>query len=320
MDNITHGLLGLTIGMLRRRDGGLEHDAPLSDTDKAVMWATLAAAELPDIDVFFTIGKGPMAEYAIHRGWTHALLMAPVVALVATAATMLIWRKAKAGTVYAWSLGAVLVAHLTNDWFTGWGTRLLLPFSQARVGLDWVGIVDLLYTLPLLIAVIAAWKRPQLRRRAAATVLSYLAVYAIGYRGVTHTLVERAVAAHYGQAAQQVRVSPNMLNPLAWQFTVDLGDRFEQGTAYPFDNIAPSRTAAKLPETDPVVQALRSAPELKPFFEQFHFVQITYRKEGGGYAANIGDIRYGAAGRGGMSYTVRLGDDLRVVDIGGSAH
>lgn len=318
MDNITHGLMGAAIGMLRKRDGGFEHDGPLSDTDKAVAWASFLAAEAPDIDVFFSLfARGAMDEYKYHRGITHSFLMAPVIALVATGLTKLVWRGAKARTVYGWSLAAVLVAHLVNDWMTGWGTRLLFPFSDVRLGLDWVPIVDLLYTLPLLAAVILAWRRPRARRQAAAAILSYLALYTFGYRAVTHSLVERAVTAAYtGRPVAQLRISPDMINPLAWQFTVDLGDRYEQGQAYPFARIQADRVAVKGPD-DPVTRALKSSAELKPFFDQFQFVQIKYQKTPGGYQAQMGDVRYQWGGGSGMSYTILLNETLQITAVKG---
>lgn len=312
MDNITHGLLGLAIGMVRRRDGSTPGVPNSTPTDKAVVLSTLLAAEIPDIDVFF--GRGPLDEFTYHRGLTHSLVAAPFVALLATVITKTVYRKAKIHTLYMWSLLSVLVAHLLNDYMTGWGTRLLLPFSQARLALDWVPIVDLLYTVPLAAAVILAWRKPERRRRAAAAALLYLGVYTFGYRGLSHTLVDRAVAARYaGQPVSQQRVAPNMLNPLAWDFTVDLPDRFEQGRAYPFGAVAATTVVPKAPE-DTVVRAVRSAPELQPFFAQFPFTLVNYTRNGSGYVATIGDVRYRMEGRG-MAYQVLLDDRLQVTEV-----
>jgi len=311
LDNITHGLMGLAIGMLRRRDGGPERDRPLSPTDKAVTLATFAAAELPDVDIFF--GKGPMAGLEYHRGWTHALVAAPALALVAAVVAKLIWRKARFGTVYAWSLGSIFIAHLLNDWFTGWGTRLLLPWSEARVGLDWIPIVDLLYTVPLLAAVIMAWRRPTMRQKAALSVMLYLAAYAVGFRGLTHTITDGAVAERYtGQAVQKSSLSPSIFNPLAWTYAKDLGDRYEVGTAYPW-GVREPQIIAKAPQ-DQVIRAVRNAPELQPFFAQFRFPVMTYKAAGDGYQVSLADVRYQMRGRG-MSYAVKLRSDLTVLEV-----
>lgn len=315
MDNLTHGLLGAAIGMLRRRDAGPETDFPLhppAQTDRAVVWASFLTAELPDLDVF--LGSGEMGGYIHHRGLTHSLVFAPVVAAAATALTKLVWREARSRTVFLWSLASVLVGHLVNDWMTGWGTRLLLPFSEARLGLDWIPIVDLLYTLPLLAAVMLAWRRPSLRRRAVTSVLGYLLVYAVGYRGVSHALVEAGTQQAYtGRQVEQMRVAPDLLNPLRWQVTVDLGDRYEQGWAYPVGGFHLENVFVKSPEDD-VIRAVRDAPELKPFFDQFAYVRIQYQKVGTGYEVIMDDVRYQFRGRG-MGLRVLVSPDLQISRI-----
>lgn len=315
MDNLTHGLLAASIGMLRRRERGPETDFPTeppTQTDRAVVWAAFIAGEMPDLDVF--LGSEVLDEYIYHRGFSHSLVVAPVIAAVATGLVKLVWRQARASTVYVWSLFSVLAAHLINDWMTGWGTRLLWPFSEFRLGLDWIPIIDLLYTVPLLAAVIVAVRRPSLRRRVIPAVLIYLLVYTVGYRGISHTLVESRVREAYaGRPVQQVRVAPDLFNPIRWQFTVDLGDRFEQGSALAWTD-PKVITVTEKPAEDDVVRAVRGAPELKPFFDQFAYVQIEYRRVGNGYEVTLGDVRYRFAGRG-MGLRVLLSPDLQVNQI-----
>lgn len=311
LDNLTHGLLGAAVGMLRPREGGPPTDRPLTATDRAVPWATFVAAELPDMDIFF--GRGPLDGFIWHRGFTHSLLLAPVLALLAAGAAKLVWRGARFSTLFGWSLGSILFAHLFNDWLTGWGTRLLWPFSEARLALDWLPIVDLLFTLPLLAGVILAWRRPGLRQRVITGLLAYLLLYSVGYRGGAHTLVARAVSQEYqGAPVAQMRVSPDLFNPTAWLWVVDLGDRYEQGRAYPFGPVKADTVVVKAAES-PVVRAVQTAPELKPFFDQFSYPQIEYAQQpGGGYLVNLSDIRYRRAG---MIYLVFLNSQLQVTEV-----
>ncbi len=312
MDNLTHGLLGACIGMARPQEGGPEHDAPLTPTDRAVPWATFLAAELPDIDVFF--GSGPLDQFVYHRGWTHSLVVTPAIAAIAAGVAKLIWRKARFRTLLPWAWLSVLIAHVMNDWMTGWGTRVLLPFSDARLGLDWVPIIDPLYTVPLIAAVIWAARRPRIRRRVIAGLLLYLALYTFGYRGVSQALVAHAVGEAYaGQPVQQLRVSPDLFNPLRWLYTVDLGDRYEQGTAFPLGELQPGSVTVKAP-ADEVVRAVRQAPELQPFFDQFPFATIEYQRTGDGYVVTLGDVRYRLRGHG-LAYTVVLTENLQVARV-----
>ncbi|MFZ5823825.1 MAG: metal-dependent hydrolase [Bacillota bacterium] len=319
---MTHGLLGLAIGMARPRDGGPEN--PLNptptDTDRAVVLGALVAAELPDLDVFsgLLFGGGPLAEYVYHRGLTHALLFSPVIAVVAALLVWPFFRRARLLTVTAWALLSA-IAHMLNDWFTGWGTRLLLPFSDARLGLDWVPIIDLLYTLPLLLAVIMAARRPLQRRRWALGALAYLVIYSVGYRGLSHTLVQQAVReAYQGQPVVKMRVSPSLFNPLAWSFTVDLGDRYEVGQTTVFGPVKPGRTLVKQPE-DTVIRAVREMEELKPFFDQFKYPLITYEVVPDGYRVSLGDVRYQMRGAG-MQYLVHISTDLKLTAFLSGGH
>lgn len=49
-----------------------------------------------------------------------------------------------------------LFTHVLLDAFTTYGTQLLLPFSDWRVSFDSINIIDPVYTIPLLIGVIAS--------------------------------------------------------------------------------------------------------------------------------------------------------------------
>jgi len=98
MDNLTHGLLGLAVGSL----GWPDRDDAKTRTGRATVWASVIAAELPDLDVFYGRGN-PLAEFQYHRGITHSFLLAPVVAAVAAALTKLVFRKGRLGPLYLFS-------------------------------------------------------------------------------------------------------------------------------------------------------------------------------------------------------------------------
>src|SRR5688500_15397671 len=126
MDSLTHGLLGLALGALRRADADRS----------AVLVACVLAAEIPDLDYLWPADNSVLHALQAHRGLTHSLIAAPLVALTATALAKVAFRRARAVSLLSWSLPAVLLAHLLADAWTGWGTRLWLPFSDARVTLD----------------------------------------------------------------------------------------------------------------------------------------------------------------------------------------
>ena len=137
MDNITHSLVGLMLS----RAGGFSFNKTRGEKGAAV--AIVLAANAPDMDTFNFLNDS-LAYLQVHRGYTHTLLFAPLVALVP-----LLLVKAFARTrftlvtlaTYAGCLIAVL-SHLLLDWTNVYGVRLLLPFNAKWYRLDITDIID----------------------------------------------------------------------------------------------------------------------------------------------------------------------------------
>ena len=175
MDPLTHMLLGATTAQFtaRRRVG------------RDATWVAALTADLPDLDVIFPTlvalaGGDPqtLPRWLAHRGLTHSLFMVPVFALAAAglwwlARRAVLRRRASdlgatpppSGPGFRWLLLATFVAALTHplaDYATSYGTQLLSPFSSRRFAADAVGIIDVVYTGVLVLALPACWL---LRRR-----------------------------------------------------------------------------------------------------------------------------------------------------------
>jgi inner membrane protein len=219
MDSLTHALLGLTLGALRTPDA--PRGAPLTATDRAVLVAAVLAAELPDLDYLWPSGDPVLQMLQAHRGLSHSLLAAPVVALAAAGVSKALFRAARFRPVYVVALVSVLFAHLLADTWTGWGTRLFLPVTKERVTLDWMMVVDPWFTLPLLAgALVALRRRAQFRRCllvGGAIALSYL-VLRIGLR-------ERAAASvRAAYPDSRVFVFPEVLSVTRFRYVVSFGN------------------------------------------------------------------------------------------------
>ncbi len=129
-------------------------------------WAALAGiffAVLPDLD-YVVILSSRLAYLKHHRGFTHSLM----------ALVLFVFLFAGLGRLLGgprWFRPLVLIgflvlgSHLFLDWTTSYGTQLLLPFSRAKLSLDWVFIIDPYLTGLLLVAALAVfwssgWGRP----------------------------------------------------------------------------------------------------------------------------------------------------------------
>jgi membrane-bound metal-dependent hydrolase YbcI (DUF457 family) len=80
VDNITHTLVGLMLS----RAGGFSSGGSNSSKDRGEKRAPLMlmlAANAPDMDAY-TFFTDNLSYLQIHRGYTHALVFAPLVALV----------------------------------------------------------------------------------------------------------------------------------------------------------------------------------------------------------------------------------------------
>jgi hypothetical protein len=90
---------------------------------------------------------------------------------------------------------------------------LLVPFTWKRFALDAVGIVDLAYSVPLLVALVWSWRRRRRGasgRRITAGALALTTLFLVAGLGITATVTSRARAdlAATGFVAEAIRSTP----------------------------------------------------------------------------------------------------------------
>jgi inner membrane protein len=307
MDNLTHGLWGLAVGALRRPD---RQDAAgqRSATDRAVPWACVVAAELPDLDMLWPAETAVLQALQAHRGPTHSLLAAPLMALIATLAVRPFFRGARILPMFAFACVAVLLGHLLPDAWTGWGTRLFLPFSSERLSLDWTMVVDPLVTVPLALGALWGWRRRPDWRRPVRIGAAIAAGYVAARVGTRELLRAELQARH--PTASTLEVFPSALNPVRWRFVVE-----EEGTWL---------AGSMLPWAEPTVEKRhpRAVPALPPALAQNATVReamawarlpvVTLdapKDEPGLYDVRIADLRYHWRGEPTLTFAIRVGED-----------
>ncbi|HEY0839177.1 MAG TPA: metal-dependent hydrolase [Vulgatibacter sp.] len=319
MDNLTHGLVGLAIGALRRPDGGPGTGRPFSPTDKAVLFGAVVAAELPDLDTLLPAANEVMHALHAHRGISHSLVAAPVWALVAAGLACAIFRGARAGPAIAHALGAVFFAHLGPDLWTGWGTRVLLPFSDARLHWDLTSVIDPIFTLPLLAALIFALvKRP--RWRQALVVGLVVSCTYLGFRVASRAVLIDRVEATY-PTANRVEVFPAILSASKWRWVAVLPEGFAAGVVPLLGEVEEQR---RIPATPALPEGLRSNDTVREAlaWARLPSVLVDHRPSGG-LQVRIADMRYHLGGEPTLSIVVETADDGSTLDArldrGGSA-
>jgi inner membrane protein len=199
MDSLTHIVLGGCIGyaLFARRLGPLGFFIPA------------IAATLPDLDVFFHTGD-VMQDHLLHRGFMHALVMVPVHAAVASFPFALFPRyNALWKPLYLVAFLAVLT-HPLLDGCTSYGTEMFWPFYDGRISWDLIAVVDLIFTLPLIVALLLS-----MRRRSptpARIALAFCALY-LGFAAIQHARAlgaQQTLIAARGQTAEHGRVLPQI--------------------------------------------------------------------------------------------------------------
>ena len=142
MDSITQSVLGAAIGeaMLGRKMG----------SSGAAIGAVVAT--IPDLDVVFYLFYDSLAMLSIHRGFSHSIVFSIAGALlIAFVLSRTKWARSTSFFLLFTFSWVCLITHILLDTFTAYGTQLLLPFSDARLGFDSINVVDPVYTLPLLL-------------------------------------------------------------------------------------------------------------------------------------------------------------------------
>lgn len=160
MDTPTHGLIGRLVA---RSVWPGKHDNGL------VNLATLCSV-LPDADVF--IPGGPLERLQTHRGFSHSIVGAAVIAGVVTlAARRFGLRQVPTKVVYLASLGGML-CHILFDWFTSYGTMVFEPFSNYRAASDVLFIIDPYLTLMVIAGLVLGWRVKASAYRTGAVVMT----------------------------------------------------------------------------------------------------------------------------------------------------
>jgi inner membrane protein len=225
MDSITHLFLG----------GAIVAAIVPARHRRAALLAGAALNTLPDFDVFpLALCDDPIVRMTWHRGATHSWLVLPFVAWA-------IWaffrrrggRVAEAPTRWWWAILACLMAHPLIDSFTVYGTQLFWPLPMPPLMWSSLFIIDLLFTLPWLVACVVAWlARERILAQRALLAGIVLGVAYVGWSLLAKALVERA--ARPALAALGLRDAPWFsvpmpFNTLLWRVVAMTPDGFVEG-------------------------------------------------------------------------------------------
>lgn len=223
MDSVSQLVLGaaVTLSTMGRRTAAW----------KAALWGGIAGT-LPDLDAFIDHGDA-ILNMVLHRSESHSLFYLTAFAL--PFAWVVSRLNGEPALFRRWwlALWLALVTHPVLDWFTVYGTQLLLPFTSFPYAVGSLFIIDPLYTLPLLVAVLVAAFAGEARRGGTAVVVGL--ALSTGYAGWS-LVAQRHVDA---MAEESLRGTPHAdaprlvvampLTTLAWRIVVLTPEGYLEG-------------------------------------------------------------------------------------------
>ncbi len=266
MDPVTHVVAGACIAAAiapaRHRRAALVLGAALNT--------------LPDLDYLPLAFADPVARATLHRSFSHSLLVLPLVAFALWWLTRRVAPVTKEAPARWFAVfAAALVSHPLLDAMTVYGTQLFWPLDAAPVMGANLFIVDPLFTLPLIVAAVAAyvWRERERAQRWLVMGLALSAGY-VGWTLIAKHHLESTLRAHFaakGAAEVELLTMPTPLNSVLWRVLVMSGDAYGEGF-YSF--VGSERfELVSYPATREPPPALAEAPSvarLKRFTHGFH--------------------------------------------------
>jgi inner membrane protein len=258
---------------------------------KAALWGGVAGT-LPDLDVFIDHGDD-LRNMVMHRGASHALFWLTLVSPLLAAAPTLLHGERALFRRWWLAIWLALVTHPLLDAMTVYGTQLLLPFTNHPFGLGSIFIIDPLYTVPLLVGLVAGLLRRgpaglRWARLGLAISTGYLA-WSVAAQWHVREVAREALAAR-GEGARSLLVTPSPFNTVLWRVVAMRPDGsyeegfyslFDAGRAMRFDRFEGS---PQLRESLRGIDAVRRLADFTHGFYKLH------QREG---SAWISDLRMG---------------------------
>lgn len=296
MDTVTQMLFGGVLGQAAFRER----------LGRRAMAAGAAVALLPDLDVVAGWSGGAFASWQHHRALTHSLFFAP---LAGPLIGWGLWRlerwweappdpDRKRLRAWIWLSMLALVTHPLIDLFTSYGTQLLWPLTTTRFAIDSMPIIDPLYSLILIVALLVGVffkRRVRLAQDVGAAALFLVFVYTFAGWAINER-IRQVAEADFGRPAI-VSAYPQLFQPFYRRVVAVTPEAAHVGY-YSILNPRPIAWSAHPAQTDGPVEAVRGTREAA-IFEWFSMGKVLWRSRPGENGASIvegTDLRYGMRG------------------------
>ena len=256
MDSVTQAVLGGAVSytVLGRRLG-----------KRAALYG-MALGTIPDLDVLIDFG-GPIENMTHHRGFSHSLfvqaLLTPIFVMLLSKLTF-----SRSASWARWSVAVYLsfATHSLADFFTVYGTQIFWPLTNYPFTHSILFIVDPIYTIPLLVAVISALLMRDRNRALKINALmlglsSLYLVWSTGAKSVIDNRVKKALAIN-GISTEVYESTPAPLNTLLWRGVAVDDDQYFEIWASIFDDVGQIQIQG-FPRNEELISAIGDHPKIE---------------------------------------------------------
>lgn len=271
MDSLSQVVLGaITFALVKDKEIG----------KKSLIYGAVLGT-IPDLDVLLNPFFDDVAKLAVHRAFSHSIFFSILLSLLAG---KLLSKKYNSSYIsWVWACFLALFTHPLLDLCTTYGTRILYPLTKSYYSLNNVFVVDLFYTLPLLIAVIALWilknKNPKRSK-----IINISLILSTGYllwglivREVIYSKFE-TILQEKNIAVEKMTVVPTPFNTFLWQVVAKTKDGFYFSDYSIFDKEMNHDFYFEKSENQ-LLPTLKNREDLEPFFNFAQGYELV-KKEG----------------------------------------
>jgi inner membrane protein len=285
MDVLTQGLVG----------GVLAQSVARKNEKKIATLVGVVSGVLADADILIRSSTDPLLNIEFHRHFSHSLVFIPLGAAIAM---LLLWpfvrRHLSARRLYLFSLAGFSMSGVL-DAFTSYGTHLFWPFSDERVALNIISIVDPVFTLVLLVTLLTGL-RPGHRKVAFAGLALCMIYLGMGFVQLQRAeQVAEELRDRRGHLAMQSVVKPTLANLVLWRSVYIHEDRihvdairvglFDAGRVIEGESVALFSLHKDLPQLDESSVLYRDIVRFQSFSDGYVALDPMQ-------ANVLGDIRY----------------------------
>ena len=231
MDSITQAALGALCGelVLGKKLGNY-----------GAVWGAIFGT-LPDLDVIGYAFLSPSEQLAWHRGLSHSVLLIVVASFLFGWLIQKFYKNREPNVSFRRASLFVFLAWATHVWidcFNTYGTMIFEPFSNARVAMNNISIIDLFFLFPMLIGLIFCMtkfrKLPQKRIKTASLTAIWLCAYFS-----TSLIIKQKANKHFETfladrniTHSRMVTAPTFSNIFLWRMVADDTDEETIHTSY----------------------------------------------------------------------------------------